>query len=312
MHYSQKSCLVISVILLNALLNSVAAAQQKQENHDSAAKSSWSRVLNAGYVYQFDTDLGRDRNFSAHSLYIEGALAYRPDYTKSVALSFGYGQDTYRFDGFADGSREPWQEIHSLRFSAPLRWVYGRNWTFIAVPTMRFTAEKTSDWADGMSGGGIAGFSYRFSDKLTIGPGIGVLSQLEDDTSFFPILLVMWRISDRFSLTTGKGTAATQGPGITLLCNLTDTWDLYLGGRYEKERFRLSNDGQIPAGIGENTSFPLWIGATYSAAQKIKVSIIGGVKVGGELRQENRSGNLVAKEDYEPAPFFGVTFAGRF
>ena len=93
---------------------------------------------------------------------------------------------------------------------------------------------------------------------------------------------------------------------------MTDKWDLFLGGRYEKERFRLSSDGPVPGGIGENSSFPLFAGANYSFTKKIRASIVGGVKIGGELRQEDQQGRLVAQEDYDSAPFLGVTFTGRF
>jgi len=40
--------------------------------------------------------------------------------------------------------------------------------------------------------------------------------------------------------------------------------------------------------------------------------LYGGVVAGGKLRVENSSGNKLREEDFDPAPFFGATFIGRF
>ena len=305
-------CSVFYAIVLSLLLIPDAGAQQPQENNTDVSQSPWSMAMRGGYVYQFDTDLDQGGSFNVNSLFIQGGPVYSPDYRRSISLSVSYGHDGYDFKGYPETREEPWEEIHTLGLSAPVRWGYGRDWTLFAVPALRFTAENTSNWDDGVTGGGFVGFSYRFSDRLTIGPGIGLFSQLEDDTTVFPILIVSWKITDRLSLGTGRGLAVSRGPGLTLNLNMTDKWDFFLGGRYEKERFRLSNDGPVPGGIGENSSFPLFAGANYSFTKKIQASIVGGLKISGELRQEDQQGRLVAQEDYDSAPFLGVTFSGRF
>lgn len=304
--------LFLHAIVLNILLIPVAGAQQHKADTTQVSKSPWSVALRGGYAYQFDSDLDQEGSFATSSLFIQGGPVYRPDYNRSISLSVGYGHEGYDFSAYKNNRDAPWQEIHSLRMSTPVRWGYGQDWTLIAVPTLRFTAENTSDWDNGVTGGGFAGFSYKLSERLTLGPGVGLLSQLEDDVSVFPILIILWKITDRLSLETGKGLAATQGPGLSLNWSLTDKWDLFLGGRYEKERFRLANDGPVPGGIGENSSFPLFAGANYSFTRKIRASIVGGLKIGGELRQEDQQGLLVSQEDYDSAPFLGATFSGRF
>jgi hypothetical protein len=40
--------------------------------------------------------------------------------------------------------------------------------------------------------------------------------------------------------------------------------------------------------------------------------LYGGFVAGGKLRVENSSGNKLREEDFDPAPFFGATFIGRF
>ena len=301
--------LLFLFLLMNICFAPLAGASEQSRTGNTSNGSPWSFSLRGGYAYQFDADLDRGDSFSTSSLFIQGGPVYSPDHRRSVSLSFGYGYDGYDFSGTRQA---PWQDVHSLRLSAPVRWGFGREWTFIGVPTLRFTAENSSDWGDGVTGGGFAGVSYRVSDRLTIGPGIGILSQLEDDVSIFPILIIDWKITDRLSLGTGRGLAATQGPGLTMNLDLDDRWDLFAGGRYEKQRFRLADDSPVAGGIGEESSIPLFAGANYSFSKKIKASLVGGMKIGGELRQEDSNGSLVAEDDYDPALFFAVTFSGRF
>lgn len=303
---------IFHAIVLNLLLTSIAGAQQDSGTSSHVSRSPWSMTIRSGYAHQFDADLDGAGSFTASSLFIQGGPVYQPDHNRSISLSVGYGYDNYDFSGYGSNRATPWQEIHSLGFSSPVRLGYGERWSFIAVPAVRFTAEKTSDWDDGVTGGGFAGFSYRFSDRLTIGSGIGLFSQLEDDASVFPILIISWKMTDRLSLETGSGHGTAQGPGLTMNWNPTGQWKLFLGGRYEKERFRLSSDGPSPGGIGEDSSFPLYVGATYSFTEKIRIDIVGGVKISGQLRQEDQQGSLVSEHDYDPAPFLGLTFRGRF
>ena len=37
----------------------------------------------------------------------------------------------------------------------------------------------------------LGGAAYRFSDRLSIGPGLGIFSDIEDDADLFPILRVL-------------------------------------------------------------------------------------------------------------------------
>ncbi len=147
---------------------------------------------------------------------------------------------------------------------------------------------------------------------MTIGPGIGVLSQLEDSASIFPILIVDWKITDRLSLETGRGLGATQGPGLDFKYRLSDAWTLGIGGRYESQRFRLDDKGVAPGGIGGDRSIPLYLSATYSRGRDLQISAVAGVELDGELRLEDSNGRLISRDDYESAPFLGGTFNFRF
>jgi hypothetical protein len=240
-------------------------------------------------------------------------LSYSTAQRRRVSFAAAFGRDRYDFSGNADfsGSR-PWKRINRLRFSVPVNWAVDDHWTLFFLPTLRFYGESGADLGDSATGGGLAGFSYRFSDRLTLGPGLGVLSRLEDSVNVFPILIIDWEITDRLSLKTGRGLGATQGPGLALSYRASDAWSLALGGRYESLRFRLDDSGPAPDGVGEDRSFPLYLSATYNRGRDLQLSVIGGVELGGTLRVEDSRGRRITKQDYDTAPFLGLSFNFRF
>lgn len=292
-------------LLLSAGLVTESTGAEKVPGSEPA----WSTFLRGGYVHQFDSDIDSGGDFNTHRLALQGGVSHANDNGTIISLALGYGTDRYDFSGnrgFA-GLRA-WDNIHSFRFSVPVRLRYDNHWSVFVMPTVRATAESNADFDEGVSSGGFAGFSYRFSDRLTIGPGIGVITQIEDDTNVFPVLIVNWRITDHLSLETGRGLGATQGPGLTLNWKATEALNLSIGGRYERLRFRLDKDGVAPNGVGDDRSFPIFGSISYQLSEKIRASLLTGVELGGELRLEDEKGNLLSESDFDSAGFLGFTF----
>jgi hypothetical protein len=268
--------------------------------------------LRTGVTYQFSSSIDDGGRFDATRAIGELGARYAFSEGTSVGVSLGYAFDDY---GFSSGARldgiRPWDKVQTLRASLPLFWQPSPNWQLLAIPNLRAAAESPSDWNDGLQGGAIVGFSYRFSDTLLLGPGIGYVSQLEDDGDVFPILVVDWKVTERLRLETGRGLGATRGPGILASYEVTDDWQAALGFRRDKERFRLRDVGGSKGGVGEDRSWPVFAGLTWGQPWA-QVSLLAGVELGGELRIEDSRGNRIARSDYDPAPFIGLTAEARF
>jgi hypothetical protein len=307
--------LILCFIILHILLADLSFGQGYPGKNVPQEKpdTKWSTFIRGGYVYQFDTDMDNSNgSFTTDRFFVQPGITYSPDYTRSYSLAFGYGYDGYDFTGENGfGALRPWDDIHSFRLSAPIRFTKGQNWSFFIVPTIRVTGESGADLNDSLTGGGFAGFAYKFNERLTIGPGIGIVTQIEDDASIFPVLIINWKITDTLSLETGRGLGATLGPGISLNWQMTEQWNLTLGGRYEKLRFRLDDKAETPNGIGQDTSFPVFGGVTYNINPSAKVSLIGGFETSGELQLEDHNGNVLEQQDYENAAFLGFSFYFR-
>jgi hypothetical protein len=305
--------MIISLFLLIAVPTIAKAGKISERNAGLASKIGWSVFTRGGYVHQMDTDIDNGGSFSVNRFFVQGGPTYVSDEGTSISLAVGYGFDGYNFSGNTGfGGREPWEDIHSLRFSIPLRWKINEQWAGFVSPTIRFTGEKGANFDNALTGGGFAGFSYRSSDRLTIGPGVAVLTQLEDSTRVIPILIINWKITDTLSLNTGRGIGATLGPGLTLDWRPSRAWSFSIGGRYERLRFRLDEEGTIPNGIGDDRSFPIFGGIVYSFTPMVRIGVLGGVEVGGELRLEDENGHTIIEENHDPAGFLGITFSARF
>lgn len=293
----------------------IASCKDSAQRPQGIPQSPWSTVVRGGAVYQFDTDLDNGGSYTSGRYNIQLGQNYAWSRRDTATVSVSYTLDNYDFsDGNTDGIafNSPWENIHTFSISTPFRKGIGDNWTAFLIPSIRSTGESGADFSETITGGGFTGFSYRFSDSLTIGPGIGVFSQLEESATIFPVLIIKWNITEKFSLDTGSGLAATLGPGLTLSYKVTPKLRLGFGARYEKLRFRLDKNGDAENGIGEDSSFPVFATGTYSVNRKSSFSFVAGFETGGELKIEDSKGSTITEESSDPGVFTGLTFNMRF
>lgn len=269
--------------------------------------------FSGGYINQGRSDLEAGGEFRVESFISQASIGYRSHSSKEFSIGVGFRRDAYDFGGGSGiSATNPWGNIDTLGIAASTRWAFADDWSLLGIPMIRVMAEEGADWSDSVSGGGLVGFSYRVNDRLTIGPGFGALTQIEDSLSVFPVIIVDWKINDRLKLETGRGLGASQGPGLLLSYSLNPSWSLLAGGRLERLRFRLSRRGPVPNGVGEDRGAPLSIGARYSWMRKGSVTVFGGFDVAGELQVDNSAGRELTSSNYDPAPFFGISANLRF
>jgi hypothetical protein len=247
---------------------------------------------------------------SSHSSYVQlGARIYAGQ-SNRISLSGSYQRSAYDLSNGSPGSfssLDPWGDVHAIQLSLPIQWDLPGEWSFFGVPSVRFAGEDGAGIGDSLSGGLIAGASYRLSDRLTLGPGIGFISQIEDDVSIFPLVYVKWRFTDTLTLTTVPTSAGLFAPGLALNWQISDEWQFTFGARYEKLRFRL-DDG----GVAEDRTIPVYGSLTYQATDHWRVTFLGGIGLANELLLEDHSGRRLRKSDADPAPFIGLSAAVYF
>ncbi|MEM1314519.1 MAG: hypothetical protein AAGI51_08205 [Pseudomonadota bacterium] len=307
---------VRALAALRALLTVAAAAPTAALAQGGpppgVASGPWILSAQGGAVHQFESGIDGGGDVSVTRWFVEPSVNYGFDRRTSIGLSLGYGETTYDFSGGGFAAGEPWDRIRDLRISAPIRFGVTDQVSAFVLPTIRWNAETGADLDDGRTEGVIAAGIWRVSDSLSIGPGFGVFSGLEDDVLLFPFLVIDWNITDRFNLGTGGGLAATQGPGLTLTYRARPDLTLGIGGRFENIEFALDDSGIAPNGTGREQAFPVFATAEWRPLPTVGLSAVAGVEFGGELRLKSAQGRTLRKADYDPAPFLGLTGSIRF
>jgi hypothetical protein len=290
-------------------IHSVRAQEGPQSQSSQQAPSPWRFDVDGALAHQSQTDLKDEPGaFEVDRWFVSAGASYGWSPRNSLGLTIGTGQSIYRFDDEASlGGPDPWGKIEDFRAALTARFRISERGSAFVIPTIRFNRETGGDWSDSRSWGLFAAAAWRLSPDLTIGPGFGLFEKLSGGTQAFPILVIDWNITDRWNLATGRGLAASQGPGLTLSYRLTDAWQLGIAGRYERLEFRLDDDGPAPGGIGRDRSFPLVLSARLDAGPTLDLTLFAGVEFGGRLTLKDALDETVAESDYDPAPIFGAT-----
>jgi hypothetical protein len=299
---------IFFVIALLGLLYTLPVESQQPE------RSPWSFTIDGGAAHQSEADLKSGTGgFSVDRWFLGAGVSYAWGARTSVGASIGGGRSSYDFDELTDfGAGEPWGTIEDSRLSVSARFGVGKNGMALVIPTVRFNGEKGAGNSDSRTFGLLGAVFWQINEDLSIGPGVGVFSRLEGSTRFFPILAIDWDITDRWNLSTGRGLASSQGPGLTLRYKMNEDWSLGVAGRYEDLEFRLDDDGVAAGGVGRDQSFPFVFTAEMTPNKKINLSVFAGLEFGGKLKLRNALDILVEESKYDPAPVFGGTLEFRF
>ena len=302
---------LLALLAFSSLLTPVASAAK---DGDGRQFGPWVWGIEGGALHQFATDLSNtDGSFSVNRYFIQPSVGYAWDRRNSVSLAFGFGESDYDFSsGATINGQQPWGRVNDYRISLPVRFSPSERTDAIIIPSIRSNTESGASLDDGRTEGLLAGIGWRVSDRLVIGPGFGWFSELGGGSSAFPIIVVDWAITDKLSLKTGRGLAASQGPGLTLNYELDQKWQLGLSGRYEEMRFALNNDAMSPGRYGEDKSLPLILSLQYSPWPMTQFAAFIGGEFEGKLSVEDRDGRTIASSEYDAAGLVGIAFSSRF
>ena len=298
---------MISRILFISLLT-LPIGLQAEESASKGNSSSWKWEGQIATLHIADSDLDTGGKININRSYARLSTSTRLNEHGRLGLSFGYGEGRYDFSGNgALAGLDPWSRERQAAISASVFYKVDEHWTAYGIPLLRLNAENGASLTDGFTAGLLAGASYRFSKNLTLGPGVGMFGELEGDTSFIPILIVDWKITEDLSLETGRGFAASRGPGLQLSWQALEDWQFSAGARYEKRRFRLDDQGVAPDGVGEYSAVPVYVSAQFEFDPSVSLVFIGGVDTNTHIRLENKNGSLLTDSDVDSAPIFGAS-----
>jgi hypothetical protein len=255
-----------------------------------------------GGGHRADADLDGGGDFSETRFSLGAARGFRASPKLRIEPAL-----TYRFSAYDFSGTEPWDDIHTLRATALAQYFLDERWTVFGGPSVGFAGEGDADVSDAMTFGGVFGASYKLGDGLVLGAGFTASTEIEDDARVRPLVIVNWRVNDRWSVESGyTEVAAGGGPGGEIRYRINDAWSVAGGVQYHEKRFRLSDDSRVREGVGEDSSFPIYAKVTWQVCPQAALELVGGVAVAGELTLDNRNGRQLVRTDYDPAPLVGL------
>lgn len=237
---------------------------------------------------------------------LNGSVDLRIPVDRRTRLRFSFEtfQSFYETDGVTGTLvpgrlSTPFDTVHEYDLYFGVESSISGDWSWYAGGRLSSGGESGADFNDTLTYGGLAGVRYQATDTLSIGLGVLVTSQLEDDAFIIPIPSIDWQITETMRL-------YTQFRRIALGFDVTDQLEIGAWGRFERREFRLNDDPGTPEGVVRETRFPIGFFAEYQPATNISIRGEIGSATFGNFEVFDSSGNEVLDTDVDTSLAVGV------
>lgn len=292
----------IAIVAMSApaLAQVVTPAVEPQESKDL---NTW---MSLSYAHLFETDFD-DGPVDVERDSLLAIAGHRFALSDSVGLvtQAAYQLSAYDFSG--DGGAL-WDDIHQLTLLMIFDWKLDENWSLFGGGLFRFSAESGADFDESLTGGGLGGFQYTWSENLKTGLLLGAMSQIEDDAAVLPLPLMTWKFAESWKFRLGVSQLGAVGYGPELSWMASEKWELGFGASYQSRRYRLDTLDQV----GEETSLPIYARFGWHPTPSSTIELMAGVAVAGEVRMETKGGSKIFDEDIDPSATISLRGHIRF
>ncbi|MGF1615509.1 MAG: hypothetical protein ACFCVA_16820 [Gammaproteobacteria bacterium] len=276
-----------------------------------AQEPGWRPFVSITPAYEGKGDLDQGGDFSVSRTVVRAGTTGQVAPGVGAGVTLNYDYNDYSFSNpAAFGGAAPWTIMQRYGVAVPLGFELRDGWSVGVVPSVDWFRENGADSGDSLSWGANVSAIRRFADGNRLGLGVGVYDRIEK-TGVFPFLVVDWRLSDRWRLINPLPAGPSGPAGLELDYLFGGGWEIGFGGAFRTLRFRLSESGPIPNGVGEERGMPLFVRVTRHFGRQFALHLWAGAVVAGEFRVDDSSGNRLRSEDFDPAPFVAATVVAR-
>lgn len=277
---------------------------------DMSPRLEWRGRLQTDYQAEFETATDGGDEFESWRIALGGD--YGGPISESILVGFHARWTHAEYDFNLDNAavtaygsnelpKEPWGGLDTLDLMPTTTILVGNRFSLVGAVPIRWSGEVGSRRNALMAGiSAIAG--WQVSDSFKVGVGIGIMSAIEDGSETFPLVVLDWRLSETLQLAT-EG-SWIQGGSAGLFWNPSEILSLSFSVGYERNRFRLDDNGTTPDtnGVAEITAVPIEVGLRLQPVKGAYLDIRAGLGVAGRFRVENDRGNKLYDQNYDPAP----------
>lgn len=228
-----------------------------------------------------------------------------------LALGVRYSFDQYHFqDTTAD-----WGDIRNSDVGLAWRWRLSDRLLWGNYGNIGLGVEEGADTSDGIKFNHISILEYKWNDKLTIGPGLGISDKIDQGVSVFPIIAFEWEIND--DLTLGSGPSDVSAAGANLYLEYTpqslgERWIFTTGFSYSGNSFKLAETAGDQTSSAEERLASAYAAVSYKWESGAKASLIGGYHFFQSFETFDGSGDVLSKDILEDAPYVGISVGLEF
>jgi hypothetical protein len=243
--------------------------------------------------------------------YFEAGVAYNTSLNDDLRLRVGLStqQSYYDFNEVTTiipGTDDPWGHLQAYRLNGLMLGRINEHWAWFGGLEVRAAFESGADLGDSLEVRGTGGAEYTVSEDLNFTLGVAVGTQIEDDVLVIPLLGIEWDINEKTRL-------ASQGLGLILSYEVMEHWSVGVFGAYELRDWRLDESRSVNAdGVAREERVLLGLELRHRPSNKFEFAIEGGVVAWQKLESLDSGGDKVGTQEFDPAPFVGVSVIFRF
>ena len=228
-----------------------------------------------------------------------------------VGLGANYQFADFDFTGLNFYAPRPWQDVHFIGAAIPIIYTLSNKWSLMLIPVGQWAGEPDASFEKSLIYGGVVAATYTFDKGRVIGFGAGGLYSLAQ-TSFFPFIVVNWKITDSLRLNTPYRAGPSGPGGIELTYIVNNDLELAAGASYNSRRFRLSERNVIANGIGQYDTLPIFARVSYRIFPPVEVNVYGGASLYNYIVVDDSRGGQLFHTHHTVAPFVGGGLSLKF
>lgn len=300
-----------TVALTVALLGLAVAPAARVQAQDLPVGATVTSTALTG-IAQFDTSLNSGGRFRWNGGIATASLLHQFAVNIAVGLQVQYEYQSYHFDSpTAFRGISPWGNVQQPQIGATFIFAPSEDWTVMVSPSVSWAYESGAETSKALEYGGVVAVMKDFSPTLSVGLGAAVFRQIYE-TQTFPFLAIDWQIDKHWKLSNPFAAGPTGPAGLELSYTFDDNWEAGFGGSYRSYAFRLSRDGPVPDGIGEQRFIPVFLRLSRNFGKQAQVDVYATGLANGRLNVKNQNAQDLVAEDYSFAPALALTLRYRF
>lgn len=304
--------LLVSVVAVGAW--SVPGQAQEAETFDVTQTSSNATFrIFGGAQHLIETDIDDGSNYDVTRVFGGVAARFIASDELSIGANIRIGYSAYNFSGDTGfGTLNPWDDVVFIRGGVSANYVLSKDVSVLGGGIFEIAGDPDADIGDSITGGGFAAISYKVSNDLTVGGGLGVTSAIADRAMVFPIIVLDWKLSNNWRVSSTYAELASNFQGVELIWEGGNGLSAAAGFGFSDRRFRLDDSSTVPDGVGEEFSLPLWVRATYEPDAQTLLSLYFAIPLDGEITVTNNAGVVLSRQDFDPNLVVGGLISFRF